>query len=482
MTGVRQEPAAAPDVRGLIRRLQALPVHRRQAALALLEERGADFNVFPLSSAQFRIWLSSVLYAHVPLYNISLGYRLTGELDVGTLSRALQAMVQRHEMLRTVFFDVDGRPYQAILPELTIPLKVGRLPGQGEEREEIVQRVLGAEAKHPMDVQRPPLVRAVLLTAPQDRDHLFVFTMHHILSDGWSHGVFYRDLGEVYTAMKEGRQPVLPELPTRYVDFARWQTARQRSPEMQERLRSWVEQLRGVPPLLQLPTDRPRPPAQTFRGELETRIWPLSLTEALRAFCRRENVTLYVALLASFYALLHRWTGREDLVLGAPYANRDRPEIENVVGFFTNTLVLRVRMSGETTFRELLRRTREAAFTGQANQDLPFEMLVDALKPDRSANYHPLFQVIFTVQDASHVALELQGASAELVIVHNGTCKFDLTMTFMPVETGLSGMIEYDADQFDRSIALRMFADLEAIVVAAIADPEIPLSRLPVGT
>jgi Condensation domain len=481
VTEVHQAPAAS-DVRGLISRLESLPVHRRQAAVALLEERGADFNIFPLSPAQFRIWLSSLLYGHVPLYNVSLAYRFTGQLDVTMFSRALQEMVQRHEMLRTVFFEVDGKPYQAILPELTIPLKVGRLPGTGQEREDFVRRVFDAEARHPIDARRGPLVRNILLASPEDGDHLFVHTMHHILSDGWSHGVLFRDLGEVYSALVEGRPPELPPLKARYVDFARWQARHLRGAEVQEQLRFWVEHLRGAPPLLQIPGDRPRPANQTFEGEMESVTWPRPLLEALSAFCRRENMTLFVALMAAFYALLHRWTGRDDLVLGTPYANRDRPETEDLMGFFVNTLALRIRLTEHMRFRELLGRVRELAFTAQGNQDIPFESLVDALKPDRSANHHPVFQVAFTVQDGSSVALQLTGARCQFLLGHNGTCKFDLTMHFMALADGLRGLIEYDTAQFDRSRILRMLADMHAIVLAVIADPEIEIAQLPIGT
>jgi hypothetical protein len=481
VTGGRR-PASGRDVRELLQRLESQPTDRRLAAIALLDERGADYNVFPLSSAQQRLWLSSVVHEELPLYNVPFGFRLTGELDVGALSRALQAMVRRHEMLRTVFFDVDGKPYQAILPGLPAPLKVGRLPGRGEEREAFVARALDAEARRPVDLRRGPLLRAVVLTSREDGDHLLMLTLHHIICDGWSMGVFFRELGELYSAIQDGRPPALRPLPTRYVDFARWQARRARGPVVQEQLRYWIDQMQDAPPLLQLPCDGPRPAVQTFQGGLELALWPYSLTEALDAFCRRENVTMFIALMAAFDTLVHRWSGREDVIVGVPFANRDRAEIEDVIGFFVNTLVLRVRLSGRMTFRELLRRVREVTFAAQGHQDLPFELLVDALKPDRSANHHPLFQLSFALQEGSSEMLRLRGLESRLTLGHSGTSKFDVTMSFTPTESGLRGTLEYDSGMFERSRARRMFADLHAITRAAMADPDRPLSALPVGT
>jgi Condensation domain len=477
-----QQRTAGSDVRGLLRHLAAQPVERRRAAIAMLDQRGAEFNVHPLSSAQLRMWLASQLYSDVALYNVSLGFRLTGHLDVGALSRALQALVARHEMLRTVFFDVDGKPYQAILPDLPITLQVGRLPGSGEEREAFAAHVLEAEARRPMKLlKRGSLIRAILLTTGEEGDHLFSLTMHHIVCDGWSTATFFRELGEAYSAILDGRPPALPRLPIRYVDYARRQAARMRTPAFGEDLRYWVEQLGGAPPLLQLPADHPRPARQSFRGGTEMTLWPQELRPALEAFCRRENVTVFVALMAAFAAMVHRWTGREDIPIGSPFANRNQPDIEHVIGFFVNTLVLRVRLAASMTFRELLRRVREVVFTAQGYQDLPFEVLVDALKPDRSANHHPLFQVIFTMQDPNAIALKLRGVESQVMVGHNDTSKFDLTFSVMLTDAGPRAIIEYDADQFEPDRMRRMFADMHATVMAAMTDPEVPLSALPAG-
>jgi hypothetical protein len=469
------------DVGALLRSLEAQPVERRLAAIALLDERGADFNVFPLSSAQQRLWLSSVVNEDQALYSVPYGFRLAGDLDTGALSRALQALVNRHEMLRTVFFDVDGKPYQAILPELRIPLRVGRLPARGEERESFVGRALDAEARRPMSLREGPLVRAVVLTSPEEGDHLLMLTLHHIVTDGWSMSILFRELGELYVAIREGRPPVLRPLPTRYVDFARWQTRRMRGPAVQEQLRYWIDRLRDAPPLLRLPADRSRPAVPRFRGGQELSLWPYGLTQALDVFCRRENTTMFIAMLAAFDALLYRWSGQEDIVVGVPFANRDRAEVEDVVGFFVNTLLLRVRLSGRTTFRALVRHVQEVTFAAQGHQDVPYEMLVDELKPDRSANYNALFQVSFALQDATAAALRLRGLDSELALGHTGTSKFDITLFFLPTPSGLHGTLEYDGDLFDRSTARRTYADMRAIIEAGIADPDLPLSALPFG-
>ena len=460
------------SVQQVLARLGSLPLERRQAALALLAKRGSEFGVFPLSPAQHRLWFLASLYGSSPIYNVPYAFRLTGAVDPAALEEALRGLIRRHAMLRTAFFDVDGDPYQLVLRDVPFTLV------RGAADAERIGALLDAEAVRAFDLRKAPLLRASLVDL-RDGSSLLLLSLHHVVCDGWSMGVIFADLEELYAAARAGREPELAPLPLRYVDYVRWELSESRSEARQERLQYWLDHLTGAPELLALPTDRPRPPVQSFKGSYELVQWSRDLNRALDAFCRAEGVTTFMVLLAAFVTLLHRSSGHEDVVVGVPFANRGRPELEGIVGFFVNTLALRFRPSGGMTFRELLRQVRDVTVAGQANQDVPFETVVLALRQGRSRSHHPVFQVSFAVQADDTEALRLPGLSVEVVYADTGTAKFDLTLAFIPLEQGLKGMLEYDGALFDAATARRLLDELRALVTAAVEAPERTLAELP---
>ncbi|RMF32232.1 MAG: non-ribosomal peptide synthetase, partial [Chloroflexi bacterium] len=353
----------------------------------------------PLSFAQQRLWFLDQLEPGSPFYNIPTAVRLTGPLDVAALEASLNEILRRHESLRTTFPTVDGRPRQQIAPELTLSLPVIDLRGLPEaEREAQALRLATEEAQRPFDLAQGPLIRALLLQLDDD-DHIALLTMHHIVSDGWSMGILIQEIAVLYDAFSQGRPSPLPELPIQYADFAAWQRKWLQGEVLERQLAYWKEQLADLPPLLELPTDRPRPAVQSFRGRTHSFVLPETLSRAIQELGRREGATLFMTLLAAFQALLYRYTGQERFAVGTPIANRNRAEIEGLIGFFVNTLVLRADFADNPTFRQVLKRVRETALGAYAHQDLPFEMLVDALQPERDLSHTPLFQVMFVLQD-----------------------------------------------------------------------------------
>ena len=345
-----------------------LPPKRRALLKALLQEEGvsssstptisrrnADEPV-PLSFAQQRLWFLDQFQPGSPVYNIPAALRITAPLNAFALEQSLNEIVRRHEALRTTFAAVDGRPVQVIAPALRVPLPVTDLRGLPQtERETEATRLATQEAQHPFDLARGPLVRATLLRLGAG-DHVLLLTMHHIVSDGWSMGVFFRELAVLYEAYATGKPSPLPELPVQYADFAQWQRQWLQGEVLAAHLTYWKQHLAGAPEVLELPTDRPRPAVQSFRGATYPFTLPPALSTALKTLSQREGVTLFMTLLAAFKTLLHRYTGQGDLVVGAPIANRTRAEIEGLIGFFVNTLVLRTDLSGNPRFGELLGR------------------------------------------------------------------------------------------------------------------------------
>ncbi|MBV9124651.1 MAG: amino acid adenylation domain-containing protein, partial [Planctomycetes bacterium] len=435
----------------------------------------------PLSFAQQRLWFLDQLEPGHPFYNIPAALRLTGALDVTALERSLAEIVRRHEVLRTTFAVEDGRPVQAIAPELTLSLPVVDLSGlPAAECESEVRRLAWEEAQRPFDLTRGPLERVTLLRLG-DREHVLLLTLHHIVADGWSIGICLRELAALYTAFTSGRPSPLPELPIQYADFARWQRQWLQGDILDNQLAYWKERLAGVP-ALELPTDRPRPAVQTFRGA--TCSWMLSdkFSRRLQGLSRREGATLYMVLLAAFQALLHRYTGQDDIAVGSPIANRTRAETEGLIGFFVNTLVLRTDLSGNPSFRELLARVREAALGAFAHQDLPFERLVEELQPRRDLSRSPLFQVLFTLQNTPLPQLELPGLKPSLLEVPVETAKFDLSLTLAETGQGLCASLEYNTDLFEAATIRRLLGHWQTLLEDAVADPEKRLSELPLLT
>ncbi|NPC82856.1 amino acid adenylation domain-containing protein, partial [Pyxidicoccus fallax] len=441
----------------------------------------------PLSFAQERLWFMEQLHPGTATYNIPIFYRITSQLDVGVLQRALDELVRRHEALRAIFASSATGPVEHIAPPRPFPLTVidlRHLPPDARDAE--TSRIAAEQAQKPIDILTGPIIHGTLLRLGE-QDHRLLITIHHIVSDGWSVGVLMRELRTLYTDFAAGRPSSLPELPLRYADFASWLRKWLPGPHQERLLSYWRQRLTGAPTLLELPTDRPRPPVQRFKGTRRTFHISEETARAIDALCLRERATLFMTLLAGFSALLHRYSGQEDLVIGSPIAGRIRPELERLVGLFVNTLVLRNDVSGDPRFVDLLARVREVTLGAFAHQELPFEKLVEVLQPERTLSHAQLFQVMFVLQSAPMLeadpsaALQLT-ATAESWEVNTGTAKCDLILYMARVPDGLRVSFEYDTDLFDDERIQRMAKHLQVLLQAVAADPHQRLSALPLLT
>ncbi len=437
----------------------------------------------PLSFAQQRLWFLDQLEPNSPFYNLSDAVRLTGPFDANAFERALNEIVRRHEALRTTFASVDGRAVQVIAPSLQIPLTITDLRAvPASAREAKAMELAAEEAQRSFDLARGPLLRARLLRM-RDDEHIVLLTMHHIVGDNWSSNVLTQEIAALYDAFVNGRSSPLPELSIQYADFAAWQREWLQGDVLEAQLAYWKQQLSGSPPLLELPTDRPRPAVQTFNGAYQTFSLSESLSRAVKALCQTEGATLFMTLLAAFQVLLHRYTGQEDINVGTPIANRNRAEIEGLIGFFVNTLVMRGNLTGEPSFRELLKRVRATALGAYAHQDLPFEMTVDALQPKRDMSHSPLFQVMLVLQSSQ---MRAQQISSNLTLspieAHSGTAKFDLTLFMVEEAERLSGAFEYNTDLFDAATITRMIGHFQTLLEGIAANPDQSISTLPILT
>ncbi|HKP51513.1 MAG TPA: amino acid adenylation domain-containing protein [Chloroflexia bacterium] len=456
-----------------------LTLEQKRALLAQQLAKRQKPRAFSTSFAQQRLWLVDQLEPGNAFYNVPIATRLTGPLDVATLERSLAEVVRRHDDLRTTFSVVEGQPMQVVASMVKVPLQgvdLRHLPEEAREAE--AKRITEEEARRPFDLVQGPLIRTILLRTGEE-EHLLMLTMHHIVSDGWSMQIFYEELEALYNAFTEGKPSPLPELPVQYADYAVWQRNWLQGDVLQAQLDYWKKQLEGAPPLLELPTDRPRPPAQTFKGDHESIVLPTSLAQQLEALGRREGATLFMTLLAAFGTLLHRYTGQADIVIGSPIAGRTHEELEGLIGFFVNTLVLRSNFAGDPTFRELLKRVRETALGAYAHQDVPFEKLVEELQPGRDMSRTPFFQVMFVLQNAPIPDPKLKGLQAKTFIVDSGTAKFDLTLDMQNEEDGLHGDLEYNTDLYDASTIRRMLGHFQTLLEGIVSDPTLRVSELP---
>ncbi|MDZ7319565.1 MAG: amino acid adenylation domain-containing protein, partial [candidate division KSB1 bacterium] len=436
----------------------------------------------PLSFAQQRLWFLDQLEPNSPFYNIPEAVRFKGHLDVDALEQSLNEVVRRHESLRTTFHAKGGKPYQVIHPEMTIPLRkidLRRLPR--EDRESHIQEIARQEGQTPFDLTIGPLLRATLVQVDAD-DYVVFYTMHHIIGDDWSTTVLVREITLCYDAFTHQRPSPLPELPIQYADFAYWQQQWLQGEVLEAQLNYWKQQLAGAPQRLELPTDRPRPPVQTFNGSYKTFRLSESLSQAIKELCNREGTTLFMTLLAAFQTLMYRYSGQDDIAVGSPIANRTRAELENIVGFFVNTLVFRTDLSGRPTFKELLQRVRNVALGAYAHQDLPFEKLVDAIQPQRDLSHSPLFQVMFVIQNVPGQPTNVSGVTISPVENHSGTSKFDLTMFMLEEGNNLAGALEYNTDLFDETTIDRMLRHFENLLAQVVAAPEMRIDQIPLLT
>jgi len=434
----------------------------------------------PLSFAQQRLWFLDQLEPGNPAYNIPLALRFQGALDVVALEESLNAIVRRHEALRTTFKQEAGQPVQAILPQMTLSLPVqdGRA-WAGDEA--ALQAQLSLEAAKPFDLEQGPLLRATLFQVTAET-HILLLTIHHIIADGWSLGRLLKELMALYAAYQQGTPPDVPPLSIQYADFAVWQREFLSGETLEKQLAYWREQLTGDLPVLDLPTDHPRPALQTFRGAQHLFTIPAATTEALRHLNRREGVTLFMTLLAAFKSLLYRYTGQEDILVGTPIANRNRQEIEPLIGFFANTLLLRTHLSADLTFSELLKQVQRVALGAYDHQDVPIEKLTEVLQPERDLSRNSLFQVMFILQNAPMPAVALPGLTATPLTVDDKTAKFDLTLALTETPMGLNGLFEYNTDLFKAETIARMAGHWQTLLAAAVADPTQPITTLPLLT
>ncbi|MFF4445712.1 amino acid adenylation domain-containing protein [Streptomyces sp. NPDC001502] len=433
----------------------------------------------PLSFAQQRLWFLDQLQPGRPDYNIPVAARLRGPLDADALAAALCAVVTRHEVLRSRITEGPRGPVQTVeAPEVFVPVRtdLGDLP-----REEARSRALGlahADAAAPFDLGSAPLLRARVVRVAGD-EHLLVLVLHHTVGDGWSMPVLWRELSGAYAALRRGERPELPELPVQYGDFAYWQQRRLADGEADAGIAHWRAALGGLP-ALELPTDRPRPQVRSGAGDAFVFEVPAELAERLGALARERGATLFMVLLAGFQALLARYTGQADIAVGSPIAGRDRTELEPLVGFFVNTLVLRTDLSGDPAFGELLGRVRRTALAAYEHQDVPFDRLVEELRPERDLSRNPLFDVLFQLHPEQLDALPLDGVEVESLDTSNGTAKFDLSLAMTEHSGGLTGTVQYATDLFDRATVERFGAHYLRLLAGAAETPDAPLSRLDV--
>ena len=431
--------------------------------------------VFPTSFAQRRLWFVDQLEPESAHYNVPMALALSGSLDVSALHRGLVEIVGRHEALRTTFVLRDGEPMQIIGPHSDVELPVVDATALSDTE---VQRWIEDEARRPFDLERGPLLRARLLRRGAG-EHVLLLTVHHIVFDGWSVGVLFRELSECYCAFASGGVPRLPALPVQYGDYSVWQRNWLKGETLERQRAYWRTHLAGAPPTLELPTDRPRPRIRSYRGSTETLWLSPRVLRGLTALSRQEGATLFMTLLAGFQALLARYAGVDDITVGSPIANRTRIELEQLIGFFVNSLALRTDLTGDPSFRELLGRVREVTVGAFDHQDLPFEKLVEELQPERVGDRNPIFQVMFALQNAPHPPLRLPGLTLRNLRRRTGRSKFDLVLNARETEQGLRVELEYSTDLFEAGTIRRMLGHLELLFEGVLAAPGRRLSVIP---
>lgn len=482
VSNIREQLAGlSPAKRALIE----LKLLRKKAAAGepqKLISRRPDGVPAPLSYYQQGLWVLSQLMPDTSLYHIPKAMRFTGNLDVEALQRTLDCIVERHEALRTSFATTDDAPVQIVSDRLTIDLPLLDLQHLPEaEQEPETQRILGEEGRRLFDLSRGPLFRALLLRLHK-QEHILIVTAHHIVTDGWSVGVLHHELMAVYEAFADGKPSPLPDLPVQYPDYAYWHRQWFQGEVYESQLEYWKNQFKTAPPVLELPTDHARPSVQAhvaFQGSKQKLSLSKELTRQLKAFCQKEEATLFMVLLAAYQILLHRYTGEEDIVVGSPMANRGLAETEPLIGLFVNALALRTDLSGNPTFCELLARVKDVALGAYANQDLAFETLVKELQPERTLAHNPLFQVMFVLQNEPSPTVELPGLTVSHVQVDNTVANFDLTLEAVEREGRLDCFIESNADLFDEATITRLLSHYQNLLEGIVANPGRKLSDLP---
>ena len=427
----------------------------------------------PLSFSQQRLWFLDQLEPNSPLYNINRALRLSGTLDLAILERAIQTIAARHEALRTTFVEVDGLPLQQVAPTTVLPFRLRDLrSAPATTREQDVQRVLKIEAEKPFDLARGPLARVTVLRVA-DEEYILLLSIHHIVADAWSLNLFFHELAAVYLGEE------LPALRVQFADFAKWQRERLDGGALSAQLAYWKKQLAGAPLMLDLPTDRPRPVMLSSHGGTQTISLSSELRQSLKDVSRQESVTLFMLLMAAFQVLLARYSHQDDILVGTPVAGRTLVETESLIGCFINTLVLRGDLSGNLSLREVIKRTRERALGAFTNQDVPFEKLVEELRPDRTLSHNPIFQVMFVLQDETKPQLTLPGISVTPMEADNESAKFELALAVVEKAAGMDVRLSYNTDLFETASIAAMLHDFTRILESIVSDRELQLSDLP---
>ncbi len=467
-----------------------LPPEKRELLEMMLMEQGVDLsqvlivpqsrenNAFPLSFSQQRLWFLDQLEPGSPLYNIPAVLRLKGNLNISALEQSFKEIIKRHEVLRTVFSEEKGEAVQIVSESFSFKIDQTDLKGTPEaERGQTLRRHAAEESVKPFQLNSGPLLRVSLLSFSAT-DHALLVTMHHIISDNWSTGIFVHEIMQFYSALVQGQKPQLPPLAVQYADFAAWQRKWFKGKTMDDQIAYWKEALKGIPPVIELPLDKPRPAYQTYNGDFKTFTISKPTTEGLKSLSRKQDVTLFMTLLSAYYVLLHRYAGQDDICVGSPIANRNRKETEAMIGFFVNTLVLRGSLHGNPTFTELLQRTKETTLGAFAHQDLPFETLVEELQPERDMSHSPLFQVMFVLNNAPVEKLELPDVELSVVEIENKTSKFDLILNVFEDENGLQCKIEYNTDLFEAATIERFSRHYQTLLKSIVQTPEERIGHL----
>jgi glycosyltransferase involved in cell wall biosynthesis len=490
-TSISPKPRSSPEhpqdlISGLSPEKRALLLQRlnKRSHIPLLQQtiskrpRTAERNLFPLSFAQQGIWFLEQLEPGLTAYNSVSAFHLSGSLNLAVLAKSLNEIIGRHEALRTVFDVQEGRPVQIILPTLILALPVVDLTGIAKrEQEAETFRLVAEQDLWPFDLTQGPLLRPILLRL-DETEYVFLLTIHHIICDGWSVGILVQEVAALYDAFTREQASPLPALPIQYVDFAAWQQEQMQGGVLTAQLAYWKQQLSGSLSSLALPTDRARPGVKTFQGATQSFRLSPPLTIALKNLGKQGNATLFMTLLAVFKVLLHYYTGQDDLIVGTDIANRNRVEVEGIIGLFANQLVLRTNLSGNPSFQELLQRVRKVALDAYTHQDFPFEKLLEVLKPKRDPSRTPLFQVKFVLQAIPISTMSLSGVKLEVVEIPAKKAKFDLLLNMWDTEDGLFGLWEYSTDLFRAATITHLSENLELLTNRVVAQPDVTLDVL----
>ncbi|PHJ65684.1 non-ribosomal peptide synthetase [Nostoc linckia z18] len=436
-----------------------------------IPKRQISHNI-PLSFSQQRLWFIDQLYHGSSFYNIPIAFHIKGYLNITALRQSLNEILKRHEIWRTTFKLINGEPVQEITPNLIWDLPIINLQHLSNHNwESQVKEFVAKEAAKPFNLAKELLVKATLLHL-NEQEHVLLITMHHIITDGWSCGVFLRELSTLYAAFSTNQPSPLPELPIQYADFAIWQRDRIQGEFLATKLKYWKQQLSGELPVLQLPTDRPRPSVTTFAGAKQYFTFSTTLTNALKQLSKQEDATLFMTLLAAFNILLNRYTDQEDILIGSPIANRNRTELEGMLGLFVNTLVLRNNLSGNPRFSEFLHRVRQVTLDAYAHQDLPFEMLVEELQPERDLSRNPLYEVMFVLQNTPTNVQEVSGLTLRTLDFDSGTSQLDIFLSMFESQEGLTGCLEYNTDIFDTTTISQFIKNYQTLLENIVLNPQ----------